>query len=170
MFTAEVDEALVQNIPLSITVAGGSAVVGDVHADKLLKANPVYSDADFDILMANETNGTEIASIISKYASPAFTAEELALVESNNPADSTARKNLLQSRNLQHYIFAAAGEFSLAHNLTDTISNVTVNGAAVTDSDARALKVNPSFSHVYWLINNGETLSCTLGLPQAIVR
>jgi len=167
MFTAEVDENTVDNIPMSISVSGGTAVVGDVYADRLLKPNPVYSNEEFVALMNTEATGAEISAIMSKYASPAFTAEELALVESKNPADGTARKTLLQSRNLEPYGFSAPGEFILAHSTTDTRSNVSVNGTPVSNTDARAHKALPSSALVYWQINNGETLSCSLGLPQA---
>jgi hypothetical protein len=167
LFTAEVDETMVENIPMSVTVSGGTAVFGDVHADRVLRKNSIYTAEDFVTLMNTEAAGPEISAVMSKYATPAFSAEELALVESKNPADSTARKALLQSRDLEPYSLSAAGEFLGAHTAIDSRSNVTVNGAPVSDSDSRAHKSPPANRPVYWQVDNGETLACALRIPQA---
>jgi hypothetical protein len=165
LFSAEVDQSTLSDMPMVVTATGGTAVVGDVYANYIIEKNPIYSNEQFLVLMNTNATGSEISDIMSQYASPAFTAEELVLVQSKNPADSTARKALLNSKNLEPYSFKGADVFERVWTDVDTRSNVVLGGVPVTDSDPHAYKPAPSNRPVYWGIDNGVTMSCMINLP-----
>jgi hypothetical protein len=130
LFTAPVDLNFAGTKPMSITVNSGSyAVVNVVLANYCPNPNPVFTDlAEYQTMIDPATDPAATAAIFAKYASPAFSAEELALVESTNPADKAARSALLADRGVTPMVSSGPDIFR-RRIYTDNHVNVKLDGA-----------------------------------------
>lgn len=129
LFTASVDLNFAGTKPMSITVNSGEyAVVNNVLANYCPNPNPVFSDLEEYQLMINPTTAPATSTaIFAKYASPAFTAEELALVDSTDPADKAARSATLAAHGVTPTVSSGLNIFR-RRVYTDQHENVKLNG------------------------------------------
>lgn len=172
MFTAEINSNLITNIPFSFSVSGnGTAIISRIDANYLYEPNPIYSTADYDILMNTNSSTTLVAETMDKYANPPFTPTEMALVESTNPGDTVARRALLESKNLQPFVATGANVYNPVQTTLSCWDNTTINSTPVTTSDPRCLggQSNPSTGQPYVLVNweiaSGSTFAGEVELP-----
>ena len=177
LFTVDLPLDFIGSKSLAITVTGGTAAAfGRVMHNNALQINPAYSDAQNATLIDTTVPWADKAAIIASVANPAFSAEELTLVESTNPADVPARKALLASRGLS--LFNSSGDtgfvpFAGIDNF-DTRQNIVFDGTPVTDTDSRALMVYitetnaPTASRV-WVVPTGSPMVCDIVVPDGSI-
>jgi hypothetical protein len=129
LFTATVDLEFAGNKPMSITVNSGSyAVFNGVLLNYCPNPNPVFTDLDeYQLMMNPATDRVTVAGIFAKYARPAFTAEELALVESTNPADKDARRATVAAHGITPIVTSGADIFR-RRIYDDCHANVKIDG------------------------------------------
>lgn len=172
MFTADINSNIISNIPFTFAVSGnGTAVISRIDANYLYEPNPIYSAEDYAILMDTNASATTIAQTMDKYAVPPFTPTEMALVESTNPGDTVARRELLESKGLQPFVPTGANVFNPVQTTVSCWDSVAINGVPVTTADPRCLggQINPSTGlpivSVNWEIAGGSTMACEAELP-----
>ena len=170
MFTADINSNTISDIPLEFIVSGNAtAVFGRIDGNYMYAPNPVYSAEDYAILMNTSSSPTLVAETMDKYAVPPFTPTEMALVESTNPGDTIARREVLYSKGLQPYMPTGPDVFSPVYTSESCYANIVINGEAVTSSDPRAIPhINPDTglvdATISWQIAGGSTFVCDVDL------
>jgi hypothetical protein len=170
MFTADINSSTLTNIPLEFVVSGNAtAVVGRIEGNYMYEPNSIYSTEDYAILMNTSSSPTLVAETMDKYAVPPFTPSEMALVESTNPGDTTARRELLYSKGLQPYIPTGPDVFSSVCTSESCYANIVINGTAVTSTDPRAIPhLNPVTgvpdATISWELVGGSDFVCDVDL------
>ena len=167
LFTAPVDLNFDGVKPMSITVNSGTyAVFNIVLANYCPNPNPVFTNlAEYQQMINPSTDPATSTAIFAKYASPAFTAEELVLVESTNPADKAARTALLASHGVTPLVSSGADIFR-RRIYGDCHENVMIDGQPyVTDRfpDSNPIDDAPFCTgDYYYNVPVGSTLSYNL--------
>lgn len=169
MFSGDVDYATIGAVPMTITVGGtGTLVLTRIKMNYLFETNTIYSEEDYATLMDTTQPFSVSAEVFSRYATPALTTEEVALISSNSPADKAARRALLSSRGLAPMLRTGAEEFHPLNWELDPRVNVVINGTAVTSSDSRAI-TTPGEVITSWAIPSGSTISYDVYIPVGTV-
>jgi hypothetical protein len=129
LFTASVDLNFSGTKPMSITVNSGSyAVVNAVLLNYCPNPNPVFTDLEeYQTMINPATPAATSTAIFAKYANPAFSAEDLVLVESTNPADKEARSAVLAAHGVTPLISSGADIFR-RRIYDDCHTNVKIDG------------------------------------------
>lgn len=159
LFTFEIDTAFTGQIPMTCTVENGTVIFGDIQANYVPIANPVYSPEQISTLQNPSTTRSQKLAIWTQVATPPFTAEELATLEDPNTSSATV------------------AEITNAHGCAITVGSGASVYSSIDDTDARSNVVIDGVAQLpdrgdlpgtwWWTINNGSTLSYNLDVDPA---
>lgn len=156
LFTATIDSATTGTVPMTVEVTAGDGVyAGKILANYAKITNPVYSPAQLAILTDSATSPQDRVAIFETVAVPPFTAEEVTLLESTDPADLAAAIALTESHNVSVLVNGGVDAFSPTSTV-DSRANVEIDGEP-TEVPAR-----PPYGTYGWFVNNGSTLAYDL--------
>lgn len=158
-FTAELPVLFDGEKPMTVTVTNGTVVVGDITANYLLIANPVFTAEEIAALSdINSSTPQQRLAIRSAKAVPAFTQTDLDIIAGT---DQSAKQALY----IEHGVATYVGDPTLwADTITNPVDgvddsrvNVVINGVAQNPSR------NPGQNGTWsWPLYEGDVMQCNL--------
>lgn len=161
LITFEIDTAFTGQIPMTCVVAGGTVIFGEIFANYVSIPNPVYSQAQLDILSNPASTRADKIPVWTAVANPPFSTEELATLE--NPATTSATvQQIIDAHNCAGTISSGSNEYQSIDN-TDARSNVVIDGVPQTPEHG---DLPGSW---WWTIGDGSTIAYNLDVDPALV-
>lgn len=132
LFTCELPVSYSGTIPMSIVIdspVNSDVFFEQIYANYVQIQNPVYTQAEVDVLVNPASTQAERIAIYQAKAVPPLDAAEIAILNTGTPEEKTA---ILNSHNLAIYISGGADTFGDILSGNDPRSNVVINGTAIT--------------------------------------
>ncbi len=157
LFTMQIPVDFAGNFPMTITVNSGFGVAfASVTGNYQLLPNPVYSAEQLQTVESAPRSSAAL-SIYTSLASPAFTAEEIAVLNDPNTTNSVFYQ-LINTHGLEFAISGGPSSYS-AITPDDCRTNVALNGVAQQAPDPRAPGETGTWT---WMIPAAGTLTYSL--------
>jgi hypothetical protein len=157
LFTSETTVDFTGTISMSIEVTNGTVVFAWITGNYCSIVNPVYSDAQLEILRSPTSTQEEKIAVYSAVAVPPFSSEELAILETGTALEKNA---VLESHNAMVSISSGSDEY---HDIYtgDERSSVEINGVLQSTPDPRPADQTGTW---FWLVNQGSVLTYDLNV------
>lgn len=141
---------------MTCTVTSGMVIFSQILANYQSVPNVIFTLADLEVLSDPGATPAEKIAIVSPLAVPPLTAEEITVLESTNPDDFPAQKEILISHNVWFTTSGGSDFFADVDGTTDPRDNVTINDVPVTPDHG-------SLPGTWWFqISQGQTLGYDL--------
>lgn len=149
LFSLDVPVEYSGTAPMSVETTAGSVTLGSELTNYKLLKNPVFTPEQWAIII-DPTKVPESLQIRVDLATPAFTSEEIALLQ-DTLVSQTEKQEVVTAHNVQNWVNSGT-EFNGINNETKT--DVKLNGV-VQDP----VRWEDESGIWYWLIPEGSTLS-----------
>lgn len=162
LFSIEVDLEYSATDAVVCTVNKGTVLFGETLGNYCLGVNPAYSNEQLAIVNGSSSTVAEKIAVYEAVASTPFTAEELTVLNSANPATQNERTAILLAHDANPRISndSSYGTFGVA----DPRSNITVDGVSQT------IEHTGSDTGFWWfVIGNGSTLAYDFTVTPGII-
>jgi hypothetical protein len=127
IYSAQIPMDFAGNANVAVTVNNGYVWNEYIKINYGEKYNPKYTSEQIAILQNPDTTQNERVAIYETAAEPPFSAEEIALLESTNPADQPAKNAVLSAHGASVTVSTGADEFTFP-SAPDYRPVVYVNG------------------------------------------
>jgi hypothetical protein len=160
LFTFEIDQTFVGQIPMTCEVTQGLVIFGEILANYSAISNPVYTPEQIAVLKNPATTIQEQVAIFTPLANPPLSQADIDTLLDPNVALATYNE-ILAAHNLSPELSSGADGYTKIDD-TDPRSNVQINGVAQT----------PDYTDLpgawWWPISSGSTLAYNLDVDPAI--
>jgi hypothetical protein len=157
LFTSETTVDFTGTISMSIEVTNGTVVFAWITGNYCSIVNPVYSDAQLEILRSPTSTQEEKIAVYSAVAVPPFSSEELAILETGTALEKDA---VLESHNATATISSGSDEYRDIY-AGDERSSVEIDGVLQSTPDPRPADQAGTW---FWSVNQGSVLTYNLNV------
>lgn len=135
LFTCELPVTFAGTVPMSISLdspVGVEAYFSQVVANYSLIPNPMYTESQFSTLANPTTTTAEKIAIYTAVTVTPLSAAEITILETGTDVEIKA---VLDAHDLRLLVSSGATSFTSLNNVTDSRTNVVINGEAQTRAD-----------------------------------
>jgi hypothetical protein len=142
---------------MTCSVTSGTVIFAQVDANYAPVQNPVFSQADYNQLTSPTTRRAEQVQILSNYAVPPFTAEEITTLNSVDPSVGNEQLAILATHGVSFTVSSGSTGYRDINTGSDSRANVVIDGTPTTAPHS------PEYEGTWWWkIGSGSTLSYNL--------
>ena len=147
---------------MTCEVNSGTVIFSEIYATYARITNPVFSNADLDVIFSDTATNQQKYDVIAPHAVPSFTTEEESQIVSLGLNDSTVQP-VLATHGVSVIISSGSSNFGDIYLQGDERSNISIDGIAK----------NPVHSGEYtgtfwWVIPEGSTLAYDLNVTAGL--
>jgi hypothetical protein len=139
---------------MTCSVSNGTVIFAQIDANYTPIPNPIFSEADLSIITNTALPISERVNVLATYASPPFTAEEIATLESTDPALAPEQQAIMVAHGVSFTVSSGAGGYYDINTGSDSRGNVVIDGTPVTPDHS------PDYEGTWWWrLAAGSTMS-----------
>ena len=142
---------------MTCAVTSGTVIFAQVDTNYMIIENPVFSQADYNQLTSPTTTRAEQVQILSTYAVPPFTAEEITTLNSADPSVGNEQLAILAAHGVSFQVSSGLAGFCDINTGSDCRANVVIDGTPVTAPHSAEYE-----GTWWWKVGTGSTMSYNL--------
>lgn len=160
LFTCEVPVAFTGAVPMICTVNNGTIYFNYVTGNYASIPNPVYTLAQWSVLMNPASTKSQRLAIYEAVAVPPFSASEITTLQSTDPADLPAQNAILSSHGCNNFVSSGASNYQDIWPGEER-SSVSIDGVPQTLPDPRPSGAEGTWG---WTVTSGSVLAFDLNI------
>lgn len=157
LFSFEVPVDFQGTKPMTCQVTNGTIVFADIFSNYYPMYNPVFSAEELAILESNNTNAQQAYNVYAPHATYPFTQEETDILV-NDATSLATQRSIRAPHGVTVYVSSGPNNFSSVQSWDPRV-DVFIDGVEQPPN---------SEGQMWWIVGNGSTLSYNLNLRSGL--